>query len=352
VKPRPERTETDSSLRTERERTDEHLEKRGAAVERDADAVMERARARADSLLEATRDREDADLAPSEVQAEQALRSTEDQTVSHERAAADAMLVTERAASKRKLVQWLSSEREETDDRLHTERSRSDYAVASRDDFLAIVSHDVRGLLDALSMSAELLTRMLPEGEAGEPPRQVAGRIGRLTGRMSRLVNDLLDVVSMESGRLKVIVAPQDPSPLLTEVVEVFQPLAAARGIRLTLQIPEGVPLACFDHDRILQVLTNLVGNAMKFTADGGEITLSLSPTTGGVGFSVRDTGCGIAADLIFERFAQVTQGERPGLGLGLYIARCIVEAHEGRIWVESEPGSGSTFHVTLPQAP
>jgi len=355
VKLRPERAETDSSLRAEREKADEELTRRGADVDRDADHVVELARARADDLLEATRKEADATLAPGGGSAEiaagrQVERTSEDEAVGEAREAADDKLEAERAEQKRALMQLLALEREETDERLLTERTRSDHALATRDDFLAIVSHDVRGILSGMAMSAEVLITTPRQG-AGEAVPREAQRIRRLTARMNRLVGDLLDVVSMESGKLALVAAPQDAARLLTETMEGFHLMAVAKKIGLTSEVEPGPTRARFDHDRILQVLTNLVGNAMKFTKAGGAIALRLAPMEGGLLFTVRDDGCGIPADRlddIFERFSQVSRADSGGLGLGLYIAWCIIEAHGGKIWAESAPGEGSAFHFTL----
>jgi signal transduction histidine kinase len=156
----------------------------------------------------------------------------------------------------------------------------------------------------------------------------------------------------MESGKLNVVPAQQDAARLLVETMESFQLTAAARNVVMSSEIPQGELLAVFDYDRVLQVLTNLIGNAMKFTKAGGCIALRLAPIKGGIQVTVSDTGCGIAAEhieTIFERFSQAAQADRRGLGLGLYISRCIIEAHGGKIWAESEPGKGSSFHFTLP---
>jgi signal transduction histidine kinase len=359
VKPRPERVETDSSLRAEREKTDEHLAKRSSTLEKDADQVVELARERADSLLESARQKADSTLRKANELAEVAgglsvARASEDDALTEERAVADDALEAERAEQKKALTLLLALEREETDERLLTERARSDRAVASRDDFMAIVSHDVRGILAGMAMSAELLMKMPAEGATGERTHLEGQRIRRLTGRMNRLIGDLLDVVSMESGKLNVVATEQDATQLLTETMESFQLTAAARKITMTSEVSGGQLLATFDHDRILQVLTNLVGNAMKFTKAGGNIALRLAPAEGGLSFTVSDSGCGIAADQIdsiFGRFSQAAQVDRRGLGLGLYIARCIIDAHGGKIWAESEPGKGSSFHFTLPGA-
>jgi signal transduction histidine kinase len=358
VKPRPERKETDSSLRAEREKTDEQLAQRSSILEKDADQVLELARERADRLLEAARQKEDSSLRQADGPAAVAhvlseTRASEDDAVTEERAAADVALETERDQRKQALALLLTGEREETDERLLTERARSDYAVASRDDFLAIVSHDVRGILGGMALSADLLMKMPLEGAAGAQTHAEAQRIRRLIVRMNRLIGDLLDVVSMESGKLHVDPTQQDAARLLAETMESFQLTAAARKIRLTSEVSSDGPiLASFDYERILQVMTNLVGNAMKFTKAGGTIALRLAPAEGGIQLTVEDSGCGIAADYldtVFERFSQAAQADRRGLGLGLYIARCIIEAHGGKIWAESAIGKGSAFHFTLP---
>jgi signal transduction histidine kinase len=142
---------------------------------------------------------------------------------------------------------------------------------------------------------------------------------------------------------------------MLRDVAAQFSPAAAAQGIALERE-PGAFPilLSTFDDDRISQVLNNLVGNALKFTPKHGRIALDAQRVDGELVMSVRDSGCGIAADeleRVFERFWQVPGGARVGSGLGLYISRCIVEAHGGRIWAESTPGKGTTFSFTLPMS-
>ncbi|HEU4404463.1 MAG TPA: HAMP domain-containing sensor histidine kinase [Polyangiaceae bacterium] len=284
-----------------------------------------------------------------------AERASEDATLSHERAVADRKLDDERAERRRALAALLRHEREGTDQHLLTERARADDAIASRDDFLGMVSHDLRTLLGGVAMSAALLLGLPPDGEEGKQMRLEAERIRRLTARMNRLIGDLLDVTSIESGRLHVVPERHDAARLLNDTIEAFQPLASAKGVAMSAEVASGSVLASFDHERILQVLANLVGNAVKFTEAGGHIALRVEPLGPEVRFSVSDTGPGISTDLIdviFERFWQVGRADRRGLGLGLYISRCIVEAHGGKIWAESEAGRGSTFHFTLPGGP
>ncbi|MEJ7731222.1 MAG: HAMP domain-containing sensor histidine kinase [Polyangiaceae bacterium] len=358
--PHTERTRTDESLRAERDRADEHFDEGGAAVEQDADRILELARQRADSLVVDARHAADVlarhgSHGAYDSERVVAARLEEDEALTDARRTADAKLEAERREHHAALVALLALEREETDDGLLQERARSDHAVSSRDEFLAIVSHDVRGLLSGLALSAAQLIKVRAEGAAGDRIHATAERIQRFTARMNRLVGDLLDVVSMESGKLGVSPEQQDATRLLAETMDGFQLAAAEHKVAMSAERPEHPVGAFFDHDRILQVLTNLVGNAMKFTEQGGHVTLRLEPAEGGVQFTVRDTGCGIAPEqigTIFERFSQGKPSDRRGLGLGLYIARCVVEAHGGRIWAESEPGKGSAFHFTLPAAP
>ena len=355
---RPERIETDTSLREERHKTDQQLARRSSDVERDADQVIELARERADDLLDDTRQKEDATIRL----ADQAMipsedvddaRASEDEALTEERAVADNQLSGERAAQRRVIAHLLRLEREETDERLNAERAHSDRTVASRDDFLAMVAHDVRGMLAVIATSTDLLMRLPAEGPTGKRTQTEARRIRRLTGQMNRLIGDLLDVVSLELGRLHVNASQEDATQLLAETMANFQVIAESHNLVMTCAAPRGPVRATFDHDRILQVLSNLVGNAIKFSEAGGIVELRLARNTDGLEFTVRDSGRGIAAvdtEAIFERFSQAGQ-DRRGLGLGLYIARCIVEAHGGRIWADSKPGKGSAFIFTIPNA-
>lgn len=146
--------------------------------------------------------------------------------------------------------------------------------------------------------------------------------------------------------------SPGDAAALITEAVETFEAAATAKGISLRAAVPPGALRADFDHDRVLQVLANLIANAIKFTPSGGLIEVRGGSSADGVEVSVSDTGAGIPdgmREVIFDRFGQAGRNDRRGLGLGLYIARCIVEAHRGRIWAESAQGEGSRLRFTLP---
>jgi signal transduction histidine kinase len=191
---------------------------------------------------------------------------------------------------------------------------------------------------------------------AAEDPAGKASRnaeiIQRFSARMNRLIGDLLDVASIEAGKLAVDPERHDAVRLCRESMDAFQLAASAQGIQFTCQSGADSLVAEFDHERILQVLTNLVGNALKFTAKGGHITVRVDRRGNDVCFAVEDTGEGIPSDRlekIFDRFFQSHGSDRRGLGLGLFIAKSLVEAHAGRIWAESVLGRGTTFFFTLP---
>ena len=224
-------------------------------------------------------------------------------------------------------------------------------ATEARQHTLAIVAHDLRNPLTAIRMDAEMLVHMLgPTLDAY--PRESLERIYAITGRMDGLIQDLLEVSRMERGTLALEAFPRDPAFLLAEAAHALAPLAAAHGLTLTVEAANGLPAVLADGERVLQIVSNLVGNAVKFTPEGGTVTLASAPGEGEVRFSVSDTGPGIPPEQvphIFGAFWQARHADRRGLGLGLSIARGLVEAHGGRIWVESEPGRGASFVFTLP---
>ncbi len=224
-------------------------------------------------------------------------------------------------------------------------------ALRAREDLLAIVSHDLRNPLGVVLASTSLLLKSNLPPDRQERARRQVEAIQRAGNRMNRLIRDLLDFASIQAGRLSVSLRPQDVAAMVNEVLEVTEPLAAAKALRLTADVAPDLAIRC-DHDRVIQLFSNLVGNAVKFTPDAGTITVRAVPDGDVVRFSVTDTGPGISADElphVFDRYYQAQRKNRDGIGLGLSIARGIVEAHGGRIWVESEEGKGSTFFFTLP---
>ncbi len=352
----PERELTDVSLREEREEADREMTSNRVATEKHADAVVEHARENADAVLVAAREKADkaADTTTShDIQAAIAEdREVEDATLVDERAAADTTLRREREARARLLTRLLPRERDATDQYLLTERARSDDALATRDDFLGMVSHDLRDLLNGIVLSSQFLAEKLEKHGDHERLLLETTRIERYGARMNRLIGDLVDVASIDAGKLAMQTVQGDVASLVVEAVEALQITALARGVSLAVQdVHEPCP-AEFDHDRMLQVLANLIANSIKFTPKGGSIRVRCERVGESLEFCVDDTGVGIPAamlEAVFERFWQVGKNDRRGLGLGLYISRCIVEAHGGNIRAESNPGQGTRMHFTLP---
>jgi signal transduction histidine kinase len=233
-------------------------------------------------------------------------------------------------------------------------RATAEAAVRARDEVLRVVSHDLGNSLSAVAVQAVLIERTPRErlDDAALLKRTTA--IRNLVAGMQKLRQDLLDVASIEAGRLSVEAVPFDPAPALEEAFEVHHALAEQGEIELRLDVEPGLPRILADRARLMQVLGNLLGNALKFTSAGGTVHLTCVRGEGCVRLAVRDSGQGIAAaDLphIFDRFWKSGRGNRAGAGLGLAIARGIVEAHTGRMWAESQEGVGSVFHFELPIA-
>jgi signal transduction histidine kinase len=347
--PRSERQQTDDSLRLERSRTDRALDDALSEADEIADAVITRARARADALLAAARTTTDRmSTGEQPTAAVKTSRAVEDDILQRERVTADHQLDRERSRH----ATLLSEERQATDHDLSHERRRSDKALAMRDDFMGIVSHDLLNLLNAIVGISSLIEMEVAQEDHAERVVAHARRVQRSGARMRRLVGDLVDVASIEAGILAVTRAVGHPADVVTEAVETFQAQASASGISLTAEIAPGGPLVSFDAARILQVLCNLLSNALKFTPAQGSVVVRLDHVDDNVVCCVSDTGEGIPGDkleAVFDRFVQLTRNDRRGLGLGLFISKCIVQGHGGRIWVENRRGGGSTFCFSLP---
>jgi signal transduction histidine kinase len=225
-------------------------------------------------------------------------------------------------------------------------------ATTARDEVLGIVAHDLRNPLNGILMATRLQGR--GRGEAERRSRRPGEIIERSALRMKRLIEDLLDVTRLEAGRLSVDAAGVDAEPILSDSVHAQEGIAAAASLELRRDVSGQLPVVRADSDRLLQVFENLIGNAIKFTAPGGRVTVGASPRNGEVLFWVSDTGRGIAPEELphlFDRFWQGRIARGQGAGLGLPIVKGIVEAHGGRIWVETSPGLGTTFRFTIPTA-
>ena len=223
-------------------------------------------------------------------------------------------------------------------------------ARRAREDLLATVSHDLKNPLNAITLS----TRTLAGRVEGERAQQAVARIDRATERMHQLIGDLLEAAKIEAGVLRAAPQPEDAGALIESAAEMLRVIAADKRILLATARSCGAGLVSCERNLILRVFANLIGNAIKFSPDGSSVSIGAEPQEAAVRFSVADTGPGIASEHLahaFERYWQQQGSDRRGSGLGLYIAKGIVEAHGGRIWIESTPGQGTTVRFTLPSA-
>jgi signal transduction histidine kinase len=376
-----QRAHTDASLDAERATTDSGEYRLETVAQQELDDLIERDRILADTRLLKRRDNSDLLLArfrsvhldvSGGVAQERRIadqgkiteRQEMDAHVQGERERSDLLVETERRKQE-VLHTQLEVCRLDTDDRLSSERQDSDTVVITLgdtkdalafsedqqgryDDVLGMVTHDLRSPLMIIAMGAEAIAT-----DTQEPPtRKVAHMMIQAAARMDRLVADLLDALRIQSGTLRITKQPQQVEALLSEVLQTYGPLFASRHLIFTVDMPTSAIVASFDYDRIVQVLSNLLGNAMKFTPQGGTVTLHAQQCAQQVEFSLCNSGPGIfPKDLphIFERFWQIDNQSRRGLGLGLYICKTIIEAHGGAITAESEPGAGATMRFTLP---
>lgn len=367
---------TDASLGAERAGVDATIERSDADRRLLLDDRIERDRAAADERLMKFRESADRVLArarwasppPDGVVAlerlvadenKQAERDITDALLDHERQRVDARADTRRRAEDQDRVSH-ESHRRDTDERLSDERGDADLTTTAladsrsgevrRADVLAMVTHDLRNPLCVIVVNAEMLAEQTMEPAT----REAAEEMTRAAARMERLLTDLLDVARIESGTLRIVKHRYDLGTLLSEVLVSYRPLFEARGVTFTANLPPDGLVASFDHDRIVQVLSNLLGNAMKFTPPGGAVDLRAEGGDDEVALVVQDDGPGIPEEALphlFERFWQVDTGARRGLGLGLYICQNIAEAHGGHVSVQSRLGAGAAFRVALPVA-
>jgi signal transduction histidine kinase len=224
-------------------------------------------------------------------------------------------------------------------------------AVQQREDLMAVISHDLRNPLNVVFLSARLLTNEATEGTGCKN----ANIILRAASRMQNLVRNLMDFASIGAGQLLSIERKKiDIEPLITEVLSSFDKPSHDAAVALGQEIDADLPHISCDPDRFIQVLENLISNALKVTRSGGKVTIGAARDDEYIRFSVADNGPGIPTQElphIFDRYFRGRFKAGKGLGLGLPIAKALVEGHGGRIWAESELGRGTVFHFTLPQA-
>ncbi|BDG06085.1 GAF domain-containing sensor histidine kinase [Anaeromyxobacter oryzae] len=227
-------------------------------------------------------------------------------------------------------------------------------AVQAREDTLSIVSHDLKNPMAAMLLGIQRLARLVDEPKKAQG-EVLLGKLERTLRGMNRLIDSLLDLARIEAGRLQLQRRPETPLSVVARAVEPLEALAAEHGQRLEVLVPGDLPPVSWDPDRIVQVIANLVGNAMKFSPDGAGIRIRAERTPEGLRFAVQDDGPGIAAEVVehlFDRYWQPAGTQKRGHGLGLFIVKGIVEAHGGRVWVEAAPGRGATFLFTIPTPP
>jgi signal transduction histidine kinase len=231
-------------------------------------------------------------------------------------------------------------------------RRGAESMAQARADVLGIVAHDLRNPLSVILSSSELLLELeeLPMIQR----QKLLERTQRAARRMNRMIGDLLDATRLQAGRLSLELSDVDACKVVREAEETLGPSAAERHIDLRVSVPCHACWVRADEGRLLQVIGNLVGNALKFTSEGGRVTLSATRSELEVTFTVEDNGPGIPPEHqahLFESFWQARSGDSRGVGLGLSITKDLVRALEGRLWVDSVVGSGSTFAFALPSA-
>lgn len=372
-----ERGKTDDSFADHRKQTESETDRRVKSDRQDVDAARDNSRIATDATTDLGRDgrsKVQKNRTLDEKTADESLRlqrDREDEAVSSERSLMDRALVHERNLNDSESNRFLERERKETDKNLLRERTHTDSealvtsirltdeltshkatkaALTSRDEFLAIVSHDLRNPIGAILSYSELLLEDV--AQTGEESRKWAAVIKRNAQTSLRLINDILDMERFAEGKLHMQFGNHACNVILRETVESFSYRAIEREINLVVLPLVGPDLVSCDRDRIGQVLSNLLSNALKFTPAGGTVAVGADASNGSVTFFVRDTGRGVSETdqkRIFDRYTQLRNKDRQGLGLGLYISKMLVDAHQGTIGVDSVMGEGSTFRFTLP---
>ena len=230
-------------------------------------------------------------------------------------------------------------------------RAQAQLQVRLREDLLAIVSHDLRGPLGVVTTAIALLDKLaMPDGVRREV-RRTLGPMERATDRMSAMIRDLLDAARIEGAQFTVDLRPASVGTIVDRAMELYAAPMRGKRIDLDVDVEDGLVALC-EPERVIQVLSNLLGNAVKFTPEEGRVRVSAKARGEWIHFAVADNGPGIPAEQfprLFDRYSRGRYTPGAGTGLGLYIANGIVAAHGGRIEVESKPADGATFEFTLP---
>lgn len=364
------RDNTDNSLKFERNKTDNYLDNESQNVEDDSDEIVSKNRREADLKLNKSRVEEDikrinTDHATPLLNAE---RKRSDLARNVARTNEDKIRTEERDQKKQIAQDLLNTERTDTDKNLLCERDGSDEAtenssilvitaqeaLSTRDTYLGILSHDLKTPLSAISLSTNAIKRAFSKDEVDKNSvNKYVEAVERNVLSMGRMIDDLLDVEQMVNGDLNLDLKSYDLNQIVQECQSLFEPISESKSLTISVYLSETKSIAKIDHDRILQVLSNLVGNAVKFTKGNGVITISVKENSDNIQILVKDEGPGIPKEklgIIFERFSQLNGNDKRGAGLGLFISKWIIESHNGQIVVESEIGEGSTFSFKLPR--
>jgi len=263
--------------------------------------------------------------------------------------AATTLVIAAVTTERRRAERALREAHDELEARVQQRTAELSEAILARDQMLGVVAHDLRNPLAGAQFAAAAIVRVLPDDA---PARQAALTVELALQRATRLIRDLLDVTRLKGGTLLFERRPLSAGQLVVEVSDTLTQLASESALELQVDVERGLPPVLANSERLFQVFSNLVENAAKFTPSGGRVQIAARRDEQNVRFSVADTGAGITAEDVphlFERFWQGRPTDRRGAGLGLAIAKGIIDAHGGRIWVESTPGHGSTFYFTIP---
>lgn len=373
-----ERKQTDDSLNLERVKVDESFNKRHGNTNGKTDDVVSKDRDNADQNKLQRRNyadlkRETRNVCVETESAIENQRKSEDKDLEIERLSMDKALEKERKENERLVNNLVTQERNATDKNLLDERTKTDTetersigllsgeqeahlktksALTTREEFVAIVSHDLRNPIGAILSSTQILLEDYSNEGMTDDVKGLIKLIKRNAETSLRLIGDILDMERITEGKLQLELTKNRIEDLIKDSIESHSHLASSKNISLKTSSLNSNNSILFDKDRVSQILSNLIGNALKYTPAGGVVSVDAQEEKNEMVISVHDTGPGIPDDQkkrIFERFAQIKNKDRAGLGLGLYISKTLVESHSGKIWVTSKPGSGSTFSFTLP---
>lgn len=347
-----ERKNTDRSLVAERVKASESLRATNEKTKAQSDQILKIERAHTDEKLndtpedkkEVQNERRVADQA-TEVERESTNKIISD-VLDHERKLTDKNLSRERDSTDSQFEETSTSLRSEKDD-----HSRTKTTLTSREELLAIVSHDLR---NPVGVAMSYATLILEIKGLDDQVKHFASTIKRNSESALKLINDLMDMERYAQNKWEFEITDCSAEQLIEQTIEDFRLGYENKKIELRSSLPSPLEIFKSDQDRLMQVLSNLLSNALKFTPSGGSITLAARKVHDSIQFSISDDGPGIEASEqkdIFKRFAQLKTKNRTGLGLGLHISKTLIEALGGEIWVESKVGKGSTFFFTLPTA-